>query len=144
MNREDMESGELYEPRTVEQKMDLASPSTVAIPVIFDCVERELIWCDMNLSLNRCLVNAVDMNNDCEASDDSICIGNNLENNLKGVAATCYGIVNMRKPNLYDLIELHIKARGIRTDKKEEADVIFDVEEGITPYDIEIIMGEYI
>ena len=49
MSREDVKSGEIYEPKTVEQKMDLTSQSTVCIPVIFDCVNREVIWCDMNL-----------------------------------------------------------------------------------------------
>lgn len=129
MNREDVNSGEIYEPKTVEQKMDLTSQSTVCIPVIFDCVNREVIWCDMNLSLNGC---------------HSYYGGNNVESNLTGVAATCYSMVNMSKPNLYDLIDLHIRARGLRVDNKEEADVIFDVEEGITPFDIDVFVGEYL
>lgn len=129
MNREDVNSGEIYEPKTVEQKMDLTSQSIVCIPVIFDCVNMEMIWCDMNLSINGCHANYG---------------GNNLESNLSGVAATCYSVVNMHKPNLYDLISLHIKARGLRTENKEDADVIFDVNEGITPFDTEVFMGEYI
>lgn len=129
MSREDVNSGEIYEPKTVEQKIDLASQSTVCIPVIFDCVKREMIWCDMNLSLSGCHNNSG---------------GNNVESNLSGVAATCYSMVNMSKPNLYDLIELHIRARGLRVDNKEEADIIFDVDEGITPFDIDVFVGEYI
>lgn len=129
MSREDVKSGEIYEPKTVEQKMDLTSQSTVCIPVIFDCVNREVIWCDMNLSLNGCHSNYG---------------GNNVESNLSGVAATCYSIVNMSKPNLYDLIDLHIRARGLRVDNKEDADVIFDIDSGITPFDTEVFMGEYL
>lgn len=129
MSREDVKSGEIYEPKTVEQKMDLASQSTVCIPVIFDCVNREVIWCDMNLSLNGCHSNYG---------------GNNVESNLSGVAATCYSMVNMSKPNLYDLIDLHIRARGLRVDNKEEADVVFDIDSGITPFDTEVFMGEYL
>lgn len=129
MNREDVNSGEIYEPKTVEQKMDLTSQSTVCIPVIFDCVNREVIWCDMNLTISGC----------CSRR-----CGNNVESNLSGVAATCYGIVNMHKPNLYDLIDLHIKARGLRVDNKEDADIVFDIETGITPFDTEVFMGEYI
>ena len=52
MEREDGEFGEIFEPKTVKQKMDLASQSTVCIPVIFDCQTREVIWCDMNLTIN--------------------------------------------------------------------------------------------
>lgn len=129
MNREDVSSGEIYEPKTVEQKMDLTSQSVVCIPVIFDCVKREVIWCDMNLSL------------DSVYSHYGV---NNVESNLYGVAATCYSMVNMSKPNLYDLIELHIKARGLRVDNKEDADIIFDIDEGVTPYDTDVFMGEYI
>ena len=129
MSREDVGSGEIYEPKTVEQKMDLTSQSTVCIPVIFDCVNREVIWCDMNLTLSGCHRNYG---------------GNNVESNISGVAATCYSMVNMSKPNLYDLIDLHIRARGLRVDNKEEADVIFDIEDGITPYDTDIFVGEYL
>lgn len=129
MSREDVKSGEIYEPKTVDQKMDLTSQSTVCIPVIFDCVNREVIWCDMNLSLSGCHSNYG---------------GNNVESNLSGVAATCYSMVNMNKPNLYDLIDLHIRARGLRVDRKEDADVVFDIDSGITPFDTEVFMGEYL
>ena len=129
MSREDAGSGEIYEPKTVEQKMDLASQSIVCIPVIFDCVAREMIWCDMNLSLDGCHRHYG---------------GNNVESNLYGVAATCYSMVNMSKPNLYDLIDLHIRARGLRVDNKEEADTVFDVNEGITPFDTEVLVAEYL
>lgn len=129
MSREDVNSGEIYEPKTVEQKMDLTSQSTVCIPVIFDCVNREVIWCDMNLTLEGCHRHRG---------------GNNVESNLSGVAATCYSMVNMSKPNLYDLIDLHIRARGLRVESKDEADVIFDIDSGITPFDTEVFMGEYI
>lgn len=129
MEREDVNSGEIYEPRTVAQKMDLTSQSKVCIPVIFDCVERKFIWCDMNVSLDGCHHHRG---------------GNNVESNLMGVAATCYSIVNMKKPNLYDLIDLHIRARGLRVENKEEADIVFDIDDGITPFDTEVFMGEYI
>lgn len=129
MNRKDVNSGEIYEPKTVEQKMDLASASVVCIPAIFDCVKREVIWCDMNLSLNGCHSNFG---------------GNNVESNLQGVAAACYSVVNMKKTNLYDLICMHIKARGVQVSNKEDADVIFDIDSGITPFDTEIFMSKFI
>ena len=129
MGREDVSSGEIYEPRTVEQRMDLAAQSTVSIPVIFDCVKREVIWCDMSLSIDGCRTN---------------CGGNNVESNLSSVAAVCYSMVHIAKPNLYDLIDLHIRARGQRVYDKKEADVIFDLDSGITPFDTEVFMGEYL
>jgi len=129
MGRRNVNSGEIYEPKTVEQRMDLTSQSNVCIPVIFDCMEKEITWCDMNLSLERSRNNYG---------------GNNLESNLSGVALTCYSMVNMIKPNLYDLIDLHIKARGLKVESKEDADIIFDVQDGITPFDTDIFVGNYL
>ena len=129
MGRKDVKSGEIFEPKTVEQKMDLAAQSCACIPVIFDCVNREMIWCDMSLT---------------ERGTYRGYGGNNLESNLKGVTATCYSIVNVSKPNLYDLIDLNIRARGLRVNNKEEADVVFDVDSGITPFDTDVFVGEYL
>lgn len=143
MERADVDSGEIYEPKMVEQKLDLTAGSMVCIPVIFDCVKREFIWCDMNMSLS-----GVHMNTG----------GNNLESNLSGVAAVCYSMVNVKKPDLYDLIALNVMGRGVLVDNREDADIVFDTElylnndtvenerdkMVITPYDTELFMGEYL
>lgn len=143
MERADVNSGEIYEPKMVEQKLDLTAGSKVCIPVIFDCVKREFIWCDMNMSLS-----GVHMNTG----------GNNLESNLSGVTAVCYSMVNVKKPHLYDLIALNVMGRGVLVDNREDADIVFDtalylnndtVENErdkmvITPYDMELFMSEYL
>ena len=140
MERSDVDSGEIYEPKTVEQKMDLVLDSTVCIPVIFDCVNREFIWCDMALTLSGTHTNIG---------------GNNLESNLSGTAAVCYSMVNMSKPNLYDLIMLNIMGRGMLVDSREDADIVFDTavypddektpeKRVITPFDTEFFMSEYL
>ncbi len=127
MKRADANSGEIYEPSTVEQKLDLASSSVKVIPVIFDCQEREIIWCDTSIS--------GDLRN----------MSNNLENNLQGVKLVCYSMANMVKPSLYNVIDFNIRARGIRVDNKEDADIIFDIEDAdVTPYDIELFMADYL
>ena len=53
-------------------------------------------------------------------------------------------MVNISKPTLYDLISLNVKARGVMVDNKEDADIIFDVDDGITPYDTDVFMEEYL
>lgn len=111
MEREDINSGEVYEAKTVEQKMDLTSDSTVCIPVIFDCVKREFIWLDMAMNIST-------LNRSCA----------NLEKNLRGVSAICYGIVNGHKPNMYDLAALNALARGTIVSDRNDADVIFDTD----------------
>lgn len=109
MERDDVNSGEIFEPSTVNMSMDVTADSTVAIPVIFDCKERKFIWCDMNLAIGK----------------TSYYYGNNLESNLSGVSATCYGMTHLNKPNLYDLIMLNAMARGMTTNDRNQADIIF-------------------
>ena len=123
MEREECASGEIFEPSTVEQKMDLACDSAVCIPVIFDCVEREIIWCDMNLSTNQ-------------MSD--YCSGNNLESNFNKATATCYAMANMNKVDMFYLAYLHTMARGELVATREEADIIFSNDTTKPLIDVEI------
>jgi stress response protein SCP2 len=110
MEREDVGSGEIFEPTTVSMKMDITSQGKVAIPVIFDCKERKMIWCDMNISIESMRRNYG---------------GINLESNLGGVKDVCKAIVNMNKPNVYDLALLNAQARGILVTDRNQADIIF-------------------
>ncbi len=48
------------------------------------------------------------------------------------------------KPNLYDLLNLHLQARGQKTLDMNEANVIFAVNDGIKPTDIDILVSEYL
>ena len=110
MEREDVASGEIFEPKTVAMNLDVTSESTVAIPVIFDCKERKFIWCDINLAMHMVRTG---------------CGGNNLESNLHGVTAACYAMTQLNKTNLYELIRLNAEARGLITTDRNEADIIF-------------------
>ena len=110
MEREDVDSGEIFEPTTVSMKMDVTSPSKVSVPVIFDCKERKMIWCDMNIGIDEMRRNYG---------------GINLESNLGGVKDVCKAIVNMNKPNVYDLVLLNAQARGILVSDRNQADIIF-------------------
>lgn len=110
MERGDVKSGEIFEPSTVEQKINLTQNSIVSVPVIFDCVEKEFIWLDVNMGINDSLNNYY---------------SNNVENNLKGISAVCYGILNTHKPSMYYLAALHANSRGEITDNRNKADIIF-------------------
>lgn len=125
MMRKKPGSGEIYEPTTVENKIDITADTQIAIPVILDLVERTIIWTD--LALKR----YPDYNN-------------NVEGNQKGIVLMGKAMTTLRKPDLYNLFLLHAKARGELVDTKEQADTIYAVDEGVTPYDIEQIMAEYL
>lgn len=110
MEREDVNSGEIFEASTVKQRIDLTAETTVAIPVLFDCETREYIWMDISGNINN-------MNRS----------GANLEGNLSGISAMCYGIVKCHKPQMYDLAVINAISRGTIVNDRNEADTIFDI-----------------
>ena len=129
MERKFVGPGEIYNPEEVKNKIDLTAPSKMCVPMVFDLLKHEMIWMDLSCKNNPFYFN-------------------NLEGNNASISELCRAVCNVKKPNLYELVSLHIKARGYRTEDKETADIIFDVEKGngccITPFDTEIFMGEYI
>ncbi|QKS60198.1 TerD family protein [Paenibacillus barcinonensis] len=125
MMRKKPGSGEIYEPSTVENKIDITADTQIAIPVILDLVERTIIWTDLALKRYPDYYN-------------------NVEGHQKGIVLMGRAMTTLRKPDLYDLFLLHAKARGELVDTKEQADTIYAVDEGVTPYDIEQIMAEYL
>jgi len=126
MVRSEPQSGEIFEPKTVENKVDLTADTKIGVPLVLDLVERKVIWADLALKNHPRWQN-------------------NIESNGQSIALMGKSMVEMVKPNLYDLFELHFEARGEElVDTPEEADTIFAMETGITPFDIETIMGEYL
>ncbi len=123
MSRKQADSGEIYEPRTVSNKFDIASNTKVAIPAIFDLVEREVIWADMGLNHNPGWFN-------------------NVAGNLTGIQLTVQSLVDIAKPNLYDLLQLHVQARGQEVQNPNDAVTVFS-EENETPFHPERIASEF-
>lgn len=131
MTRSDMKSGEIFEPSMVKQRMDLASATTTCIPVIFDLKERVFVWCDMALTADH-----------VRAGFGGI----NVESNLPSVVVTCKAMVDIKKPNLYDLFTFNAKARGVIIDNPDEADIRFGLDDNcdVKPSDIDVIVGKYL
>ncbi|MFN8671854.1 MAG: TerD family protein [Candidatus Sericytochromatia bacterium] len=123
MSRKDLYSGEIFEPKTVENKIDITSKAKTCIPLIIDLAKKTIIWAD--LALKSRFINNVETSNDKVA--------------LMGKSLT-----SIIKPNLYDLFYLHALARGTITKEKNQSDTIFDLNTGITPFDIEKIMAEFL
>ena len=118
-------SGEIFEPSTVANKIDVAADTQIAIPVILDLAERTVIWTDLSLTRHPHYYN-------------------NVEGNQKGMVLMGKAMTTLRKADLYDLFMLHAKARGEWVDTADQAETIFSVENGVTPFDIEQIMAEYV
>ena len=123
MGRKKPKSGEVFEAKTVVDKVDLASDTTMVIPVILDVKNREVIWTDMAVGNGR--------------------RRNTLHGNLDATAFACRAVANLNKPNLYDLFSMHVEARGTLVDSAEGADKVYSLNSGITPYDYSLIASEY-
>ncbi|MGG1659227.1 cytoplasmic protein [Brevibacillus sp. NRS-1366] len=125
MMRKKPGSGEIFEPSTVVNKIDVTADTQIAIPVILDLVERTVIWTDLALTRYPHYYN-------------------NVEGNQRGMVLMGKAMTALRKPDLYELFSLHAKARGETAATVDQADAVFSVEEGVTPFDIEQIMAEYL
>ena len=123
MARARPESGEIYEPRTVQDRLDLTADTRVAIPIVFDLVAPRAIWCDMALRHEPSFPN-------------------NVAGNLTGIALTLRTMAELSKPTLYDLFALHAEARGGLAGSPDGAESAFSVAAG-TPYELERIASEF-
>ena len=127
MEREEPDSGEVFEPATVVNRINLTGEGRMMTPVIFDVEEMCFIWVDMTI-------------------ENNLRRANNIVNNSYGIALHALALTEMyySKVNLYDLFYLHAQARGEIVDAPEDADVVFGVHEGdVTAFDLEKIASEY-
>jgi len=132
MTRSAPKSNEVFDPKTVEQKIDIRAASKNIIPAVFDLVERKMIWCDLSTK-NR------------NYSYGSYYRGNNVHNNQATIEQTLRNIVEANnKLSLFDLFRYHAEVRGELVETKEEAETVFSLEDGVTPFDINIITSEYL
>ena len=125
MSRENSGSGEIYEPATVQDKLDLASDSRISIPMVIDLEDMTFVWADLGL---RSMPN------------HQI----NIEANQRGMVHYGIGITTLVKPTLHELFSLHGKARGELVEAIEGAETVFSPAGNVTPYDFEIIASEYL
>jgi hypothetical protein len=151
MTRSKPGSNEIYDPKTVEGKVDLASNSKNAIPVIFDLVDRKAIWTDLTTNRNPNWGAGFHRGGFRTGWRGA---GNNVENNKASIEQTVKAITKTTysKLSLYKLFELHAQARGIMVTERDKADTVFALEQPstsetqkiITPYDVNLISSEFL
>jgi hypothetical protein len=124
MARERPNSGDIFEPKTVVDKVDVASATRMCLPAVFDLVNRDVIWADIALAGNPRFVN-------------------NVHNNLRGVSLMLRAVSQLRKTDLYTLFGLHVRARGEQVPDPNAAQTVFAVDSGITPFDLDRIAAEF-
>ncbi|MFJ3007867.1 TerD family protein [Pseudomonas fluorescens] len=124
MARTDTASGEVFEPRTVFDRVDIASDTIICLPFVMDLQERRTIWADLGLTSSP--------------------RWNNVGNNLSGVSLMLRALVHTPRPDLATLFDLHVRARGERVASPEQANAVFAPEQGITPFDTDLIRSQFL
>ena len=69
---------------------------------------------------------------------------NNAANHLSGISLILRAMTALATPDLRTLFELHAQARGELVDSPEQADTVFSMSEGITPFDADRIRAEFL
>jgi hypothetical protein len=123
MERQNLDSGEIYDPRTVVNKADLTANSSGATPFIFDLETGEAIWVDLSMAVAGRYGNVA---------------------STKGqIVNTVEAMAGLTPPNLYDLFTAHGKARGGLVEK-DAAKTVFGFDGDVTPFDTEEILANYL
>lgn len=105
MTRADGQSGQIYDPRTVQMKIDLTAAGQRVLIGYLDVAKREFIWGDVVLPARCGGFNAI------ESSTDML-------------SMMAPALTQSLRPTLYDLLDLHIRARGIDVQDPADADLV--------------------
>ena len=109
MGRDNVDSGKVYESKTVQQKFDVDGGARFNIPFIFDLQANTMIWCDIALT----------------ASPQT-----NVERESGNIVDMAQAIQTMvqYKPTLFNLLAIHAEARGTSISTEREEGVEYDTE----------------
>ena len=152
MERDDVNTGEIFEPATVKVKADISGEKYNNFPLLIDLETNEVIWTDISTR------------KDFDSPEFN---PNNVESNVTSLQLACRAFANLKKVNMYEVIMANVEARKgklvsysttvneaneemvVLTDVAgniiEEKDVLFfDVDKGITPKDVEKLTAEYL
>lgn len=110
MTRKDVTSGEVYEPKSVENAFTVNSSATAAIPLVFDIVEGVGIFTDVAVN-----------------SPSSINNASNMHRSTKNVLT---GLVGKKTVNYDDVISANLAARAERVSSPEDADMVIKLRDG--------------
>lgn len=125
MMRQKPNSGEVFEPKTVQDKIDITASTHACVPVIIDAQDRRVCWADLGLKTLSQI--------------------NNAANNSVGFSQIGKAIVNLKNSTLGDLFRMHAEGRGQIVDSRDEADTVFGLYDGtVAAFDTSIILSQYL
>lgn len=117
-----------FDPDKSLIRSDIASDARMNTPMIYDVDKHEMIWLDAPVTGGFCSYEPI----------NTISYRNNFVNAIRGMLYASY-------PQLSSLAHAHCIARNAEiVDTPEEADVIFSLDKGITPYSVEEINANWL
>lgn len=110
MGRKYPQSGEIYDPLTVENKINLTANQVISVPMIIDTFKDEIIWADLGITRGK--------------------FANNVESNNGGLIDLAKAVIYDEKPSVGKLLNLHKDARDGQDvfAGPEYADITFTLE----------------
>ncbi|OPG99752.1 hypothetical protein B2I21_01835 [Chryseobacterium mucoviscidosis] len=109
MMRQAPQSDEMFEPSTVQERIELTADVRICIPAIIDVEERRILWCDLGLKRHP-------KKHHTE------------ENNKADLAWIARAMTELKRSDLYTLFMLHAKARGTLVETLGMANLVFTAE----------------
>ncbi|HEU4796571.1 MAG TPA: hypothetical protein VFT02_13130, partial [Pyrinomonadaceae bacterium] len=112
MERSRPDSNEIFEPRTVSNALNLTNKSTSVLLCAIDLVDESILW--LEVEMDRAMAY--------------------IENTFNQTSILLSTVVDPNRLTVYDLLTLHVNARGTLVENAEEADVRFAFEDFLTDY----------
>lgn len=147
----------VFDPATVDYRYDLTGDTLCKVPMLYDVQEKKFIFTDLDAMSQSPFLPAQDKRKE-ESNVPREIINTNpfgptlmVEDFIGATAQACYAVVNIQKPNLFDLFRQVSKATGAKiVDSMEEAEVICTTDridtdkKVITPFDRDEISSYYL
>jgi hypothetical protein len=112
MERKYPDSNEIFEPRTVSNALSLKNQSTSVLLCAIDLVEKSYLWLDVEMDHTLAYV----------------------ENTFSQTSEMLSAMLDPNRLSVYDLLKLHVDARGSQVDSEDEADMRFAWEDFVADY----------
>lgn len=124
MMREDPNSGEVYEPKSVENAFTVNSETTAVIPMVFDIVEGESIFTDVAVNASGYI--------------------NNADNMSRTTKAVLTGLVGKKTVTYNDVIAANLAARAELVTSKEDADMVITLRDGTSSINFDDFLAKWL
>jgi hypothetical protein len=115
MARQHPNSGEIFDPRTLQDRIDLTSRTRTALPALMDLERGECLWLDLSVRKAPAF--------------------NDVAGNLSAATMLIQAVNNLPTTSVHDVFAHHIAARGARVASPTSAHKVFSEFAGITPFD---------